>query len=126
MAKMPQEVMSLLDDSQTHIVIGFIDAEGAPNVLQKGRLHVLDEETVAFADLNFIKIKTDLKPNDKAVIVVFRERFGYQIKGTFKEYHTSGTLFDQWATSADVARLGLIKVAEVYSFLQGDYGKKIA
>jgi len=126
MAKIPKEVIGLLDDPQTHIVLGFVDAEGAPNVLQKGRLHVVDEETIAFADLAFIKIKTDFKANDKAAIVAFKERFGYQIKGTFQEYHTSGALFDQWAKNVDVARLGLIKVDEVYSFLQGDYGKKIA
>ena len=64
--------------------------------------------------------------------MVFKERFGYQIKGTFQEYQTSGALYDQWVKvlkerlDAHITRWGLIKVDEIYSFLQNDYGREIA
>jgi len=133
MSKMPQEVMSLLDSPETRIVVGFVDAEGAPNMLPKGRLLIVDDETIAFADRANIKLLTDFETNNKAAIVASgkEERFGYQIKGTFQEYRTSGALFDQWAESlggeaGGLIRMGLIRVDEVYSFVGGAHGKKIA
>ena len=133
MAKMPQDVLSLLDSPEVRIVVGFVDAEGAPNVLPKGRLRVVDNETVAFADRANIKVLTDFKANGKAAIVASsnEERFGYLIKGTFKEYQTSGALFDEWAGSlggeaGGLIKMGLIRVDDIYSFVRGAYGKKIA
>ena len=133
MAKMPQEVLSLLDSPEVRIVVGFVDAEGAPNVLPKGRLRVVDNETVAFADRANIKVLTDFKAHGKAAIVASsnEERFGYLIKGTFKEYQTSGALFDEWAGSlggeaGGLIKMGLIRVDGIYSFVRGAYGKKIA
>ena len=133
MAKIPQEVIGLLESPETRIVVGFIDAKGAPDMLPKGKLLIVDDETLAFADRANIKLLTNFKANDKAAIVASgkEERFGYQIKGTFQGYQTSGALFDQWAGSlggeaGGLVRMGLIKVDEVYSFVKGAHGKKIA
>jgi len=133
MAKMPQEVISFLEGPGNRIVLGFVDANGAPSVLAKGKLIIVDDETVAFADRANIKLLTDFKANDKAAVIAAgdKERFGYQIKGTFQEYQTSGILFDQWAGSmegpaGDLVRMGLIKVDKIYSFISGAHGRQIA
>ena len=133
MAKMPLEVISFLKSPETRIVVGFVDADGAPNLLPKGKLLIVDDETVAFADRKNIILLTDFKANDNASIYasVKEEHFGYQIKGTFQEYQVSGILFDKWAEelmggpAGDLVRMGLIKVDKIYSFVSGAHGKQI-
>ena len=132
MAKIPHEVISFIEGPGNRIVLGFIDADGAPSVLSKGKLIIVDDETVAFADRANIKLLTDFKPNDKAAIIAAgdKDRFGYQITGTFQEYQTSGVLFDEWAAemggpAGELLRMGLIKVDKICSFINGAHGKQI-
>ena len=126
MTKMPQEVMNLCSDREASQVLATVETDGTIYIGVKGRLHVVDEETVAFAELAQIKMKTDLKTGQKIGIAVFRApSFGYQMKGTFQEYQTSGALFDQWAklvkerTNMELGRVGVIKIDEIYSPAHG-------
>jgi predicted pyridoxine 5'-phosphate oxidase superfamily flavin-nucleotide-binding protein len=132
MAKMPQEVINFLEGPGIRIVVGFVDSDGTPSVLPKGKLLIIDDETVAFADRANIKLLTEFKTDDKAAIAASNEeeRFGYQIKGTFQEYQTSGALFDEWAENmggpaGDLVRMGLIKVDKIYAFVNSAHGKQI-
>jgi hypothetical protein len=57
---------------------------------------------------------------------------GYQIKGTFLGFQTSGELFDRFAKEVkekiklDIRAVGTIRVDEVYAVAPPEPGKKIA
>lgn len=57
---------------------------------------------------------------------------GFQIKGTFLEFQTSGELFDRFAKeikeriNLNIKAVGAIKVDEVYAVAPPQPGKKIA
>jgi len=91
MANIPLELMNLLTSPEARINVGFVNNGGEPVILPKGKLMIIDEETVAFADRVNIKLLTEFKTNAKAAIHASskEDRFGYFIKGTFREYKTS-------------------------------------
>ena len=57
---------------------------------------------------------------------------GYQLKGTFQGFQTSGPLFDSFAgevkkmLNLDITAVGVIKVDEVYSAAPPNAGAKLA
>ena len=131
MAKMPKGVMDLFKDPQASKVLATVDANGTPNVAPKGSLTAVDEETIAFAEMAESKTGANLEATKKAAITAFKMPAGYQTKGTFQGFQTSGPLFDQFAKmmkerKIDIKRVGTIKVEEVYSVSPADYGKKLA
>jgi len=136
MAKMPKEVMDLLNERPlTSKVLATCDAAGTLNVVPKETLFPVDEETIAFADIWGDKTNVNLKATSKAVIAVFKIEVppvGYQIKGTFQGFQTSGPLFDIFAQQVkqmlklDIKAVGTIKVDEVYSAAPPNAGAKLA
>ncbi len=132
MAKMLPEVRELFNDPQASKVIATVDTQGTLNVVPKGSLTTIDEETIAFAELAESKTGANLGATKKAAIAAFKMPAGYQMKGTFQGFQTSGPLFDQFAKmmkkriKVDIKRVGTIKVEEVYSVAPADYGKKLA
>ena len=132
MAKMPKEVIDLFNDPQASKVIATISSNGIPNVAAKQSLISIDEETIAFAEIADSKTGANLQANKKVAIAVFKmPPSGYQIKGTFQGFMTSGPLYDQFArvlkerANVDTKWVGTIKVEEVYSNSVADYGKRI-
>jgi predicted pyridoxine 5'-phosphate oxidase superfamily flavin-nucleotide-binding protein len=135
MAKMTKDVMDMLNDSQASKVIATCDSESTLNVVHKGTLAALDEETIAFADIFDGKTNRNLKAINKAAVAVFKTDLppvGYQVKGTFQEFQTSGQVFDTFARQVkellnmDINGVGLIKVDEVYFAGVPTPGVKIA
>jgi hypothetical protein len=131
MAKMPKEVMDLFKDMQASKVLATVDPSGTPNVAPKGSLSAIDEETVAFADIAGGKTRTNLEASNKVAAAAFKELAGYQVKGVFQGFQTSGPLFDQFekmlkSMRINIQAVGTIKVEEVYSVGVADYGKKLA
>jgi hypothetical protein len=51
MAKMTKEIMDLLNDPKASKVLAPCDSGGNLNVVPKGSLVAIDEETIAFADI---------------------------------------------------------------------------
>ena len=132
MAKIPKEVMDIFKDQQALKVLATVDAQGTPNVAPKGSLMAIDEETIAFADIAGGKTRANIEATKKAAATAFKmPPVGYQVKGTFQEFQTSGHLFDQFAKmlkslGLDIKAVGTIKVEEVYSVSPADNGKKLA
>ena len=69
------------------------------NAVPKGSLTALNEDTVAFADIFGDKTNKNLQLNKKVSALAFKTSpvEGYQVKGTFLGYQTSGDLFDRFA-----------------------------
>ena len=135
MAKMTKEIIDLLKDLTVAKVLATCDNAGKLNVVPKGSLIAVDDETLAFADIMGDKTNVNLKATGKAAVAVFKTQLppvGYQVKGTFQGFQTSGPLFDTFAKqikellNLDIRAVGVIKVDEVYSAGPPNAGAKLA
>lgn len=135
MAKMTKEVIDMMKDPQASKALATCDATGKLNVVPKGTLTAIDEETLAFGDIFGDKTNMNLEATQKAAVAVFKMELppvGYQLKGTFQGFQTSGPLFDSFAgqikeqLKLDIKGVGVIKVDEVYSAGVPNPGAKIA
>lgn len=114
-------------------VIATASKDGTPNVGPKGSMHVLDDETLAYAEGTGEKTLRNLKENPKvAVMVVDGEKAdGYQVKGT-AELLTTGDFFEQVAKIQEERKRPRpkcavkIKIEEIYSVRSGMTAQKIA
>ena len=124
MAKMSQEVMDIFKDPQASKVLATVDAAGIPNVVPKGSLTALDEETIAFADIYGGKTRANLEINKKVAVAAVKSPGGHQVKGTLQEFQTSGPIFDNFtkmmkSMGMTPTAVAIIKVDEVYSLTPG-------
>jgi len=134
MVKMAKEVMDLFNDPGASKVIATVAEDGTVNVAAKGTIGAIDDQTVAFADIFHGKTKANLEETKKAAILAFTNPppTGYQVKGTFTGFETSGAIFDKFAETVkellniEINGVAIIKVEEVYSVGAPDFGKKIA
>ena len=112
------------------------DKGGQPNLAPKGSLMVVDDQTLAFADLFSLKTRAALEQNPRAAVAVIdpNQPSGYQFKGD-AELVQSGPLFEQVSASLKKLAPGLpepksvvkITVRAIYSLTPGpDAGQKIA
>ena len=134
MAKMPKEVMDVVNDPSSAKVLATAGTALEINAVPKGSLRAIDEELIAFADIFGDKTNKNLGLNKKVTALVFKMSpvAGYQIKGTFLGFQTSGQLFDRFAKEIkeriklDIKAVGTIRVDEVYAVAPPQPGKKIA
>jgi predicted pyridoxine 5'-phosphate oxidase superfamily flavin-nucleotide-binding protein len=96
MAKLTGEMRAMFE--QELAIIATASNDGTPNVGPKGSVHVIDEETLGYAEGTGEKTLRNLQQNPKAaVLVVNREKGdGYQIKGK-AELLSTGDFFEQVA-----------------------------
>ena len=136
MAKMIEEIKDLLVDHEAAKVMATVDEKGITHLGVKGKLNPVGDETIAFAEIEQVKGRGGLQPNQKVSIAVFKlPNHGYQLHCTFQGYRKSGEMFDEWAKllkeklSVDLKQVGLIKIDAIYSSASEDrneHGKKIA
>jgi len=134
MAKMSKEVMDVFNDPKSVKVLATAGTILEIDAVPKGSLRALDEELIAFADIFGGKTNQNLEVNKKVAALAIRMDpvAGYQIKGTFQGFQTSGGLFDRFAKEAkekiklDIKAVGTIRVDEVYAVAPPEPGKKIA
>jgi len=135
MAEMSKEVQDLFNNPEASKVLATVDTAGNLNVVPKGTVSAVGADTIAFAELVGGKTKANLESVNKAAVTVFKMSMppsGYQVKGTFQGFQTSGPLFDKFASMVkqmlkiDIQSVGTIKVEEVYSVSPADAGKKLS
>ncbi len=133
MAKMPKEVMEVVNDPSSAKVLATAGSTLEINAVPKGSLRAIDEERIAFADIFGDKTNKNLEVNKKVSALAFKMSpvMGYQIKGTFLGFQTSGELFDRFAKEIkeriklNIKAVGTIKVDEIYAVAPPEPGKKI-
>jgi len=133
MINIPKEVIDTLAAPDSAKMLATIDAEGIPNVVPVWSIVSVDSQTIAFAELFIKKTKENLEKNKKVAIAVFRGPMtGYQLKGDFIGFQTTGQLFENFskkikeAMKLQIKSVGLIKVNAVYSASPGQDSKKLA
>ncbi len=131
MAKMPKEALDMLNDLESSKVLATVDREGRVNAVPVGSLMAADDETILFAEIFLQKTKSNLETTGKASVLVFKALDGYQIKGKFLGFQTSGELFEQTAKRVkellglEIKSVGTIRVEEVYSVGPPEPGKRL-
>ncbi len=82
MAKLTPEMKDLIE-TQKVCFAATADQNGKPNVSPKGSIYVVDDETVAFADLYSQKTRANLRVNPGIALAVvdLKALKGYQFKG---------------------------------------------
>lgn len=133
MVNIPQEVLDVLAAQDSAKMIATTDAQGTPNVAPVWSITAVDPETIAFAQLFIKRTKENLETNKKAAIAVFKgPTTGYQLKGTFTGFQTTGPIFESFsknimaAMKLQIKSVGLVKVDAVYSASPGQDSKRIA
>ena len=134
MAKMPKEVMDIINDAGSSKILATGGTDLEINAVPKGSLRAIDEETIVFADIFGGKTNKNLEVNKKVAALAFKMNpiDGYQVKGRFVGFQTSGPLFDRFAKEVkeriklDIKAIGTIKVDAVYAVAPPHPGKKIA
>ncbi len=135
MVKMSKEVMDVFNDPNSAKVLATVGSTVLEiNAVPKGSLRAVSEDVIAFADIFGDKTNKNLQLNKKVSALAFRMNplAGYQIKGTFLGFQTSGELFDRFAKEVkdriklDIRAVGTIRVDEVYAVAPPEPGKKIA
>ena len=130
MAKLTGEMRAMFE--QELAIIATASNDGTPNVGPKGSVHVIDEETLGYAEGTAEKTLRNLQQNPKAaILVVNREKGdGYQIKGK-AELLSTGDFFEQVARIQEQRKRPRpkyavkIKIEEIYSVKPGMTAKKI-
>ncbi len=133
MVSIPKEVMDVLSASDSAKMLATVDGKGIPNVVPVWSIVAVDPETIAFAELFIKKTKENLEKNKEVAIAVFKGPMtGYQLKGTFSGFQTSGPIFDSFAKKImeamkmQIKSVGIIKVGAVFSASPGQDSKKLA
>jgi predicted pyridoxine 5'-phosphate oxidase superfamily flavin-nucleotide-binding protein len=129
----PKEVLDVLNAQDSIKILASADENGVPNAVPVGSIHVIDDETLAFAEF-IIHTKHNLEKTGKASVAVLKLPAGwggagataYQLKGTFLGFQTSGPLFDNFLKRtaemrargyklAPLKSVGTIRVDEVFA-----------
>ncbi len=135
MVRISKEVMDVFNDPDSAKVLATVGSTVLEiNAAPKGSLRAVGEDVIAFADIFGDKTNKNLQLNKKVSALAFKMNplAGYQIKGTFLGFQTSGELFDRFAKEVkepikmDIRAVGTIRVDEVYAVAPPEPGKKIA
>ena len=94
MAKLTEEMRNLIE-TQKVCFVATADRQGRPNVSPKGSIYVVDDETLAFADLYSQKTRENLRSNPHIAVAVadLKALRGYQFRGK-AELLTEGNVYN--------------------------------
>lgn len=132
MVNIPKEVSDVISSADSAKMMATVDSKSVPNVVPVWSVIAVDSETIAFAEIFIKKTKENLEKNKNVAIAVFKgPTTGYQLKGTFVGFQTSGPVFENFsqkimaAMKMQIKSVGIIKVDAVYSASPGQNSKKL-
>jgi len=96
MAKITPEMSEFVE--KEHCLVATADREGRPNLAVKGSTMVIDEETLAFAEIGSGKTYHNIIENPQVMVIAanLNNRMGYRFLGKC-ELISNGPLFDKLA-----------------------------
>ena len=137
MAKMPKDVLDMYDNPEAVKTIGTVSKQKALNIVPLMSVGVVDEETLGFVDCDLGKTKENLEATKRATITVYTDpMLGYQAKGMFGGWQTSGPVFDKLVNrykeeaskhgmNITPKAVGTLKITEAYSIAPVAKGFKV-
>ena len=132
MAKLTAEMRAFIEKERDPVTVfvGTCNKDGIPNISAKGTfISILDDETIAYADVYSLKTLENARQNPHVTIAVINAKTykGYQFKG-LAEVVESGPLLDEARKqNPQVASVTKVRIQEVYLLDYGPQaGKKVA
>ena len=132
MAKLTAEMSNFIKKERdpSTVFVGTSNKDGVPNISAKGTfISILDDETLAYADVYSLKTLKNVRQNPHVTIAVINAQTykGYQFKG-LAEVVESGPLLDEARKqNPQVASVTKVRIQEVYLLDYGPQaGKKVA
>ncbi|MFP4667746.1 MAG: pyridoxamine 5'-phosphate oxidase family protein [Desulfobacterales bacterium] len=95
MAKMTERMKELFKEVPT-AVLATATPDGTPNAVPVGAKKIIDDETILISDQFFNKTLANMKSNPKVAVSFWKDREGYQLKGTVT-IETSGQRYEETA-----------------------------
>lgn len=111
------------------VFVGTVSKDGIPNISAKGSfIHVIDDETLAYADVYSLKTLENVKNNKKVTIAAINANTykGYQFKGTGEVVEKGFLLEEAWKQNPQAKTVTKVKLSEIYLMDYGPQaGKKV-
>ena len=131
MAKLTKEMRDFLTSGRDPVTVfvGTISKDGIPNVSAKGSfIHVIDDETLAYADVYSLKTLENVKNNKQVTIAAINANTykGYQFKGTGEIVENGALLEEARKQNPQSKTVTKVKLSEIYLMDYGPQaGKKV-
>ncbi|MCF8110853.1 MAG: pyridoxamine 5'-phosphate oxidase family protein [Desulfobacteraceae bacterium] len=136
MAQMTERMKELFNEVPT-AVLATATPDGTPNAVPVGAKKIIDDETILISDQFFNKTLANMKSNPKIAVSFWKEREGYQLKGSVT-IETSGRRYEEtakWIEERGKKRgvplkskgAVIMNIEEIYGLAPGPgAGKKLA
>ncbi len=92
-----EEVKQLFADQESVKVISTVSEDGEVHAIVAGSIMVLDENTMAVAEVFMNTTCANLETNNKAALLAVKGMQSYLVNVTVDKRHTDGVLFDNIA-----------------------------
>ena len=132
MAKLTAEMSNFIEKERDPVTIfvGTCNNQGVPNISAKGTfISVLDNETIAYADVYSLKTLENARQNPHVTIAVINAKTykGYQFKGLAEIVESGPILAEARKQNPQINSVTKVKLQEVYLLDYGpEAGKKVA
>lgn len=131
MAKLTAEMKTFLisgRDPMT-VFVGTTGKDGVPNISAKGSfIHVIDDETLAYADVYSLKTLENVKNNPQVTIAAINTKTykGYQFKGTGEVVEEGNLIEEARKQNPQSQTVTRVKLSGIYLMDYGPQaGKKV-
>ena len=126
MAKLTAEMRDFIEKERepSMVFVGTSNKDGIPNIAPKGTfISILDDETMAYADVYSLKTIENVRQNPHVTIAVINAKTfkGYQLKGLAEVVEGGPILEEARKQNPQVNSVTKVKIQEVYLL---DYGPK--
>ncbi len=132
MAKLTTEMRNFIEKERdpAFFFVGTSNKDGIPNISIKGTFTtILDDETIAYANVYPGKTLENVRQNPHVAITVFNAKTfkGYQLKGLAEVVESGPILEDARKQNPQASSVTKVKIQEVYILDYGPQaGKKVA
>ena len=131
MAKLTTEMKEFLTSGRDPVTVfvGTVSKDGIPNISAKGSfIHVIDDETLAYAVVYSLKTLENVKNNKQVTIAAINANTykGYQFKGTGEVIEKGILLEEAMKQNPQSKTVTRVKLSEIYLMDYGPQaGKKV-
>ncbi len=126
-----EQVSKLFSDRESVKVISTISDAGELHTIVAGSIMVVDDNTMAVAEVMMNTTSANLKANNKASLLAVKGSESYLVTGTVQKRNTDGSLFDDIAAkfaamNMQIKAVWTFDVDKIYNQSAGpDAGKQI-
>ncbi|MFI3327311.1 MAG: pyridoxamine 5'-phosphate oxidase family protein [Clostridia bacterium] len=108
-----ENVSKLFQDQESTKVISTVSKDGELHSIVAGSIMVLDNDTMAVAEVFMNTTRANLTENDKASLLAVKAMESYLVNATVQKRHTDGALFD--AIAENFAKMNM-QIKAVWTF----------